>query len=43
MRMRAQEPMLTMSLTAPMVQKCVRWAMNPNTTATAKAAQSTWA
>ncbi len=29
-RMRAQSPMLTTSLMAPMVQKWVRWAVNPN-------------
>jgi len=43
MRMRVQSPMLTMSATAPMVQKCVRWAMAPKTAASAKADHSTWA
>jgi hypothetical protein len=42
MRMRLQSPMLTMSATAPMVQKCVRCATAPKTTASAKLAQSTW-
>ena len=41
MRMRVQSPMLTMSATAPMVQKCVRWAMAPKATASPKAAHST--
>ena len=41
MRMRVQSPMLTMSATAPMVQKCVRWAIAPNSTASAKAPHST--
>jgi hypothetical protein len=36
MRMRDQSPMVTMSATAPMVQKCVRCAMAPKTTASAK-------
>ena len=43
MRMRLQSPMLTMSATAPMVQKWVRWAMAPKTAAKKKAAQRTWA
>src|SRR5262245_61511589 len=41
MRMRDQSPMLTMSATAPMVQKCVRCATPPNTTASANASHST--
>ncbi len=41
MRMRDQSPMLTMSATAPMVQKCVRCAMAPKSTASANAAHST--
>ena len=42
-RMRCQSPMFTMSLTAPMVQKCVRCAMAPKTKDNAKEASSTWA
>ncbi len=42
MRMRVQSPMLTMSATAPMVQKWVRWAMAPNRTESANAAHNTW-
>ena len=41
MRMRVQSPRLTMSATAPMVQKWVRCAMAPKATASAKAAHST--
>ena len=41
MRMRVQSPMLTMSATAPMVQKCVRCATAPKATASAKLAHST--
>jgi hypothetical protein len=40
-RMRVQSPMLTMSATAPMVQKWVRWAMAPKTAASANAAHRT--
>jgi hypothetical protein len=40
-RMRLQSPMLTMSDTAPMVQKWVFWPMAPKTKATAKASQRT--
>ena len=43
MRMRVQSPRLTMSATAPMVQKWVRCAMAPKATASAKAAHSTLA
>ena len=42
MRMRVQSPMLTMSATAPMVQKCVRCAIAPKAAASANAAHSTW-
>src|SRR5262245_28427067 len=42
MRMRDQSPMLTMSDTAPMVQKCVRCATPPNTSASANDAHNTW-
>jgi hypothetical protein len=41
MRMRAQSPIVTMSATAPMVQKCVRCEIAPNTTAKPNEAQST--
>src|SRR5574343_608289 len=41
MRMRLQSPMLTMSDTAPMVQKWVFWPMAPKAKATAKASQRT--
>jgi len=34
--------MLMMSLTAPMVQKCVRCAIAPNSMERIKAAQRTW-
>jgi hypothetical protein len=40
--MRDQSPMLTMSDTAPMVQKCVRWAMAPKMMESAKVAHNTW-
>src|SRR5689334_20731282 len=43
MRMRVQSPMVTMSATAPIVQKCVRCAMAPKSAAKTKAAHSTWA
>ena len=42
MRMRVQSPMLTTSLTAPMVQKWVRCAMAPKTIDRIKPAQRTW-
>ena len=42
-RIRPQSPMLTMSATAPMVQKWVRCATAPNTSASANANQSTCA
>ena len=41
MRMRVQEPMFTMSLIAPMLQKRVRCAMAPNTQLSAKPPHST--
>ena len=41
MRMRIHEPMLTMSLTEPMVQNRVRCMMAPNTRLRAKPAQRT--
>ncbi len=41
MRMRVQSPMLTMSETAPIVQKWVRCAIAPSTTDSPNAAQST--
>ena len=41
MRMRVQSPMLTMSDSAPMVQKCVRWVMAPKATARENADQRT--
>jgi hypothetical protein len=40
-RIRVQSPMATMSLTAPMVQKPVRWVMAPNASPMEKALQST--
>ena len=43
MRMRVQSPVLTMSATAPMVQKCVRWATAPKTIARAKLPHKTCA
>ncbi|GIX25872.1 MAG: hypothetical protein KatS3mg122_3103 [Caldimonas sp.] len=41
MRMRLQSPIVTMSDTAPMVQKWVRCAMAPKRAASTKAAHST--
>ena len=43
MRMRFQSPMLTMSDTAPMVQKLVLLATAPNTNASANAPHTTMA
>ena len=42
-RMRVQSPKVTMSATAPMVQKWVRWAIAPNATDKVRAAHSTCA
>ncbi len=41
-RMRVQSPMFTTSLTAPIVQKWVRWTMAPNRRERKKVAPSTW-
>ena len=41
-RIRVQSPMFTTSLTAPMVQKWVRWAMAPKMADKIKAAHNTW-